>query len=102
MGRIPAFHGGAGRVTTFGGAALDLLPCYEMLTLMMSVLNNNAARTEPLRKLAVVVFKLYRFSMWELENRSECVGADKRSGPRCFPEVVYQPLGLESPDLIDW
>lgn len=76
-----------------------------MLTLTTNVMNNNAARTEPLRKLAIVLvvaFKLYRFSIWELENHSECVEADKYSGPRCFPEIVYRLLGLESLDLIDW
>lgn len=45
---------------------------------MMNVMNNNAARTEPLWKLAVVlIFRLYHFSIWELENHSECVEADK-------------------------
>lgn len=103
MGRIPAFCRGAGRVTTFGDGTSFASPLFEMLTLMMNVMNNNAAGTEPLWKLAiVVVFILYRFSIWELENHSECVEADKYSGPRCSPEIVYRPLGLESLHLIDW
>jgi len=47
-------------------------------------------------------FILYRFSIWELENHSECVEADKYPGPRCFLEIVDRLLGLESLDLIDW
>lgn len=103
MGRIPAFSRGAGRVTTFGDGTWFASPLSAMLTLMMDVMNNNAARAAPLWKPAIVVVSiLYRFSIWGLENHAECVAADKYSGPRCFPEIVYRLLGLESLDLIDW